>query len=209
MKHKGGVFKKNKAELNALRTERGIIARTADIVSSKDRDITEILKETEADKGIAGYFAMREERRSGVDGSSESAEESDRNTEDLTATIKKLSDLINKTKEKAHASACDLRPLRQKAFDLQNDYDTHKSSYDSTAAGLESTLNKIKVEVKKLQEELQSLESSSFRAHCDLEVVNAFESLLMTKEPRQDLGEAENKQEKSPPSSQQIEGGIT
>jgi predicted nucleic acid-binding Zn-ribbon protein len=117
----------------------------------------------------------------------------------LTATIKKLSDSINKKKEAAHSQARDLRPLRQKAFDLQNEYDKQKSSYDSLAAGLEAALNKIKQEVQKLESELQSLKSSSFKTECDLEVLSAFESLLTTsqKEGEEDLED-----------QHKIEGGI-
>lgn len=195
VKNKGATFKKNKDEFNAIRTERGILGRTMDIISAKEKELMDMLNATEEEKGISGYFEMREEkRRNQVDASgsvsssapfsaltSGSSVDESQSTDDLTGSIKKLSESISTKKKELNGLSKDLRPLRQEAHDLQNEYDKQKATYDSTAAGLESILNKIQQEVKRLRQEVHSQESAAFQLKCDLEITSAIESLLMTK----------------------------
>ena len=191
VKNKGATFKKNKDEFNAIRTERGILGRTMDIISVKEKELMDMLNATEEEKGISGYFEMREEkRRNQVDASGEvsssvltsgSSVDESQSTDDLTGSIKKLSESISTKKKELNGLSKDLRPLRQEAHDLQNEYDKQKATYDSTAAGLESILNKIQQEVKRLRQEVHSQESAAFQSKCDLEITSAIESLLMTK----------------------------
>lgn len=201
VKNKGAIFKKNKDEFNAIRTERGILGRTMDIISVKEKELMDMLNVTEEEKGISGYFELREEKRrnevdapgsvlsssvtsSSVPSSSlltSASVDSNQSTGDLTGSMKKLNESINTKKKELNGLSKDLRPLRQEAHDLQNEYDKQKATYDSTAAGLESILNQIQQEVKRLRQEVHSEESLAFQSKCDLEITSAIESLLMTK----------------------------
>jgi len=151
------------------------MSRTLDIISQKETELMDILTSTEEEKGISGYFAMKEAAMS--PGNSFGVNESTQ--EDLTASIKRINDSINKKKAELNPVVKELKPLRQRAQELTSEHDKKKMSYDSTAAGLEAALNKINLEVKKLRQQLNSLESESFKTKCDLEVVSSLESLLM------------------------------
>lgn len=195
VKSKGNKFKKSKMELNEIRTERGILARTLDILQGKEKELNEMLCAIEEEKGILGYFAMKEDLKKNreVAGeaatvskgtgdtftASESMSEVTADTlEELTSVTKKLSDAINIKKAKLAPIIQDLRPLRQTAIDLQQEAEAKKSAYDTTAATLESNLSKLQNEVKRLSDEKETLESQEFRCNCDLEVLTVYEQLV-------------------------------
>lgn len=152
------------------------MARTVDLLQDKGNHINEILTLLEEEKGITGYFVMQEERRKepGAKGSERTAD----TMEDLTAVIKRLNEEINQKKSLLAPVIKDLRPLRQKAYDLETGCEQKKSVYDATAAGLESNLNDLEQEVNKLREECESLESRCFQGKCDRDVLTAFHSLF-------------------------------
>lgn len=183
-------------ELNEIRTERGILARTLDILQGKEKELNELLCAVEEEKGILGYFAMKEDLKKNREVAGESVTSSSKapgdtftvsesmnemtaeTLEELTTVTKKLSDAISSKKAKLAPIIQDLRPLRQTAVDLQQEADAKKSSYDTTAATLESNLSKLQSEVKRLSDDKESLESQEFRCNCDLEVLNVYEELV-------------------------------
>ena len=159
------------------------MARTLDLVLEKDNHISEILTLLEEEKLLVGYFAMHEERRKDPGAKGPDSD----STEDLTVVIKKLNEEINQKKSLLAPVIKDLRPLRQKAFDLESGCEQKKSLYDATAAGLESNLNDLEQEVNRLRDECESLESRCFRGKCDRDVLTAFHSLFKEEQERQEL----------------------
>lgn len=160
------------------------MARTQDLVSERDNHVNEILTLLEEEKGITGYFAMQEQRLkdSGARTGSTAAAASADSTQDLAVVIKKLDEEINQKKALLAPVIKELRPLRQKAFDLETGCGQKKAAYDSVAAGLEARLTDLEQEVRRLRDESQSLESRAFQANCDREVLTAFQSLFQKEE---------------------------
>lgn len=191
IKAKSNKFKRFKLELNEIRTERGILSRTLDLLEGKERALSELLNILEEERGIQGYFLMKEQvkKKNEVSGSSptqktdqftasESMNDDSATFEELTLITKKLSDAITAKKNQLAPIIKDLRPMRQRAQDLQQEAESKKSTYDTTAATLESNLVKLDNEVKRLSEEKESLESKEYKIKCELEVLNAYEDLM-------------------------------
>lgn len=151
------------------------MTRTQDLVLERDNHVNEILTLLEEEKGITGYFAMQEQRLKETGGTSGSTADS---TQDLAVIIKKLNEEINQKKALLAPVIKELRPLRQKAFDLETGCGQKKTAYDSVAAGLETRLTDLEQEVRRLRDESQSLESRAFQAKCDRDVLTAYQSLF-------------------------------
>lgn len=150
------------------------MARTQDLVTERENHVNEILTLLEEEKGITGYFAMQEQRFK-ESGAKPSPPDS---TQDLAVMIKKLNEEINQKKSLLAPVIKELRPLRQKAFDLETGCGHKKTAYDSVAAGLETRLSDLEQEVKRLRDECESLESRAFQATCDRDVLTAYQSLF-------------------------------
>ena len=168
------------------------MARSLDLLQSKEKDLSDIVNLIEEEKGISGYFNMKEDLKKNREVSGQnatakgdiySASESMTDTsaatlEELTTITKKLTDAINAKKSQLAPIIKDLRPLRQRAYDLQQEAENKKSNYDSTAATLESNLAKLENEVKRLSDEKEALETKEFKMKCELEVITAHEDLI-------------------------------
>jgi intraflagellar transport protein 81 len=168
---KGSTFRSRKSELNEIRIERGLMARTQDLLQEKGNHVNEILTLLEEEKGITGYFAMQEDKRNSP-GSTKGSEARTDSMEDLTLVIKKLNEEISAKKAAMAPVIKDLRPMRQKAYDVETECEKKKSVYDATAAGLESNLKDLEQEVNRMRDECESLESRESRGKCDREVLS-------------------------------------
>lgn len=172
VKMKAATFRTRKSELSEIHVERGLMAHTQDLLQEKANHVNEILTLLEEEKGITGYFAMQEEEKRKSPGNSKGSETRVDSMEDLTLVIKKLNEEISAKKAALAPFVKDLRPMRQKAYDLESECDKKKSVYDATAAGLESKLQDLEQEVNRMRDECDSLESRESRGKCDREVLS-------------------------------------
>lgn len=190
VKSKGVTYKKGKSEVNELRTERGVLARSLDILTTKEKDVMTILDQVEAEKGIVGYFLMKEEARS--DPTKATLAEDAATQEDLTSQIKALSEKIAQKKAIMAPVIKELRPLRSKAINLEKDYETVKATYDTTAAGLEAGLENVSQEVQKLKGEKESLNKKVDEANNSIQEEKRYTEIIKKEEERTQKGEGES-----------------
>lgn len=150
------------------------------------KEVTEV----ETERGISGYFQMKEEARKEQGGEGGGGGSSDRrqsallnmlqieSKENLTETIKKLNEEIASKRANMAPVVNDLRPLRVKNTELMSDHKSKKQVYETTAAGLEANLTRLVTEVKKYKDEVSRLELTEYQLKCDLEVVSAYKKWI-------------------------------
>ena len=92
--------------------------------------------------------------------------------------IKRLTEQVNEGRARVAPVAQELRPLRQRAEDLETESNEKKAAYESAAARLDSNLQDLERQVKGLRQESESLESRCWQAKCDRELLTAYRSLL-------------------------------
>ncbi|CAN7996396.1 unnamed protein product [Ixodes hexagonus] len=173
LRGKSTTYKEKRQELAELRAETGVLARTAEILQQKQRDLTRELEALEDQKGVRGYHTLHGALES-VSGQKASLDDHKNATlEDMSAMVTNLNSRIVDKKGRLAPIIKDLRPLRKNCQDLTIEYDKKKATYDSCAAGLESNLSRLEQEVLSLRNELNAQESKSHFLQLSLQIHDA------------------------------------
>ncbi|CAD5114753.1 DgyrCDS3793 [Dimorphilus gyrociliatus] len=159
LRTKSTTYKKKRAELAELRSELGVLGRTEEILKNRHHDIQRQLGKIEKKHGVSG-FRETQEKLENISGAKQEVDEMKGKTlEDISVMVKKFNNKIAEKKNSLAPIIKELRPLRQKAQEMQAEHDQHKRVYDTQAAGFESNRSKLEQEVRALREECSAEES--------------------------------------------------
>lgn len=159
LRGRSSLYKRNRAELSALKAEAGVLTRTTEILRARDEAILRGLAMEEAQRGVSG-FRVAEERMEQVSGEKANIDQKKGQTlEEMSSLVLELTQRIATKKAQLAPIIKELRPLREKCQELTAEYEQKKRVYDTTAAGLESTTAKLEQEVQNVKEEIQTSES--------------------------------------------------
>lgn len=161
-------FKKKKSELSAFMAEFGVLARTEEILKSRDQNSLELMELMEKKKGVHGYRQAQEAMEDASAVKSELDERTGRKLLDITATINELTARIESKKAFLAPLIKNVRPLRQQHQELQGEHAEKKVTYDGVAAGLQAQRSGLEREVHTLWEETLAEESRHHYLHCML-----------------------------------------
>ncbi|KAM9811131.1 intraflagellar transport protein 81 homolog [Neosynchiropus ocellatus] len=154
MRSKGTVYKKKRQEIAEMKAEYGVLQRTEEILQQRHETVLEKLKTMEAEKGIAGYSNTQEELERVSAIKSELDEKKGRTLDDMSEMVKKLNAMIVEKKSALAPIIKELRSLRQRCQELNQEHEEKKVQYESCAAGLESNRSKLEEDVKTLREKI-------------------------------------------------------
>ena len=174
LRSKSAAYKQKRDQLSEIKTENDELVQKLDNLKAKEKDLFENLQKLEEEKGIPGYFLMKENSGTEIIDETKSKEE-------IEVTIKKISDEINEKKALLAPKLKDIRPLRQECQDLELELDKKKQLYNTQAVGLESKVNHLEQDVLKLKEAIQSKESAIYLLNCQIEVCEARKRMLEVK----------------------------
>ncbi|KAM7301370.1 intraflagellar transport protein 81 homolog isoform X2 [Ixodes scapularis] len=173
LRGKSTTYKEKRQELAELRAETGVLARTAEILQQKQRELTRELEVLEDQKGVRGYHALHGALQSASGQKASLDDRKNATLEDMAAMVTNLNSRITDKKGRLAPIIKDLRPLRKSCQDLTIEYEKKKSTYDSCAAGLESNLSRLEQEVTSLRNELNAQESKSHFLQLSLQIHEA------------------------------------
>ena len=157
------TYKKKKAELSKFKAEYGVLARTEEILKSRDENIEELVTILEQKKGVHGY---RETQGALEEVSAAKGEIDERKGEvldEMSRGIEQLTAAIESKKAFLAPLIKEIRPLRLKHQEIQAQHAEKKIAYDGMAAGLEAQRSNLEKEVRAYWEETTAEES---RYHC-------------------------------------------
>ncbi|XP_060928002.1 intraflagellar transport protein 81 homolog isoform X1 [Limanda limanda] len=153
LRSKGTVFKKKRQEIAEMKAEYGVLQRTEEILKQRHETVQQKLQTMEAEKGISGYSNTQEELERVSAIKSELDEKKGRTLDDMSEMVKKLNSMIVEKKSALAPIIKELRSLRQRCQEINQEYEEKKVQYESCAVGLESNRSKLEQEVKALREE--------------------------------------------------------
>lgn len=159
MRTKGTTYKKKRAELAELRSELGVLSRTEEILKGRHHDIQRQLGRIEKKHGISGFRETQEKLENVSSMKQDIDEMKGKTLEDISIMVKKFNNKLAEKKNSLAPIIKELRPLRQKAAEMQTEHDQQKKIYDTQAAGYESNRSKLEQEVRALREECSAEES--------------------------------------------------
>ncbi|XP_072244637.1 intraflagellar transport protein 81 homolog [Leuresthes tenuis] len=159
LRSKGTAYKKKRQEIAELKAEYGVVQRTEEILKQRHETVQQKLQTVEAEKGISGYSDTQEELERVSAIKSELDERKGRTLDDMSEMVKKLNSMIVEKKSALAPIIKELRSLRQRREELNQDYEEKKTQYESCAVGLESNRSKLEQEVKTLRDETAQKEN--------------------------------------------------
>ena len=165
LRTKSTGYKQKRAELSDLRAESGVLARTVEVLTSRQAMLQHSLASLEKEKGVSGFRDTQENLEKVADQKASLDERKGATLEDMSGLVYQLTLRISERKARLAPIIKELRPLRQQSQDMQMEYDEKKHSYDSTALQLQSNMSKLEGEVKGLREEMLGAESKALILH--------------------------------------------
>ncbi|KAK6632280.1 hypothetical protein RUM44_007321 [Polyplax serrata] len=165
------VYKQNRAELSALKSESSILTRTLEILKSRDQNVTKALEKEEAEHGVLGFRDTVETLEKVTEETTDFDSVKGKTLDEMSILIQQLSRRIEEKKTELAPLISELRPLREQFQELSEEYEHKKKMYDSTASALENNVHKLLEEVEKLktsveesEKEISTLEAENKRA---------------------------------------------
>ena len=164
-------YKKNKAELSTLKAEYGVLARTEEILKSRDENVQELVAILEQKQGVQGYRHTQDTLEQVSAAKSELDETKGKVLQEMSDKIQQLNASITQKKTSLAPLIKEIRPLRQKHQELLATHTEKKMAYDTVAAGVESQRAHIEQEVRAYWEETTAEESRYHYLQCMLKSV--------------------------------------
>lgn len=159
LKDKVKEYKKKKSELSGVVAEKGILARTQDILKTRHGDQSAFLAQLEQQRGISGATALQEQMERNSEQMSEANKDKEMSLEDISRNVEEINNTIKEKKSKLAPLIKELRQVRSEFSTLESEYNEKKSLYESTAAGLDTERDKLTAEVTAYQDECNREES--------------------------------------------------
>ena len=153
------TYQNKKGELSLLKAECGVLARTEEILKSRDENTQELVALLEEKKGVRGYVQAQETLEQVSAAKSDLDQEKGVKLEDMTRTIEQLTGAITAKKMSLAPLLKEVRPLRQQHQELQAQHVEKKHNYDTVYAGLEAKRSQLETEVRQHWEEKTANES--------------------------------------------------
>ncbi|XP_064404190.1 intraflagellar transport protein 81 homolog [Halichondria panicea] len=160
------TYKKKKSELGALKAEYGVLARTEEILRSRDENVEELVKILEEKKGVRGYKQTQDALEEVSVAKNELDEQKSEILTAMTSQIEQLTAAIETKKAFLSPLIKEIRPLRQNHQELLAQHAEKKVAYDGVAAGLEGQRADLEREVRAYWEETMAEESRYHYLQC-------------------------------------------
>ena len=153
------TYQKKRGEISLLKAEFGVLARTEEILKSRDKNTQELVALLEEKKGVRGFVQAQETLEQVSAAKSDLDKEKGMRLEEMTRTIEELTAAITAKKTSLAPLLKEVRPLRQQYQELQAQHAEKKATYDTVYAGLEAKRSHLESEVRMHWEEKTAHES--------------------------------------------------
>ena len=159
LRNKSNQYKEKKQDLSELKSEYGVLARTLEVLTSREESLQQSLAALEASKGVVGFRSTQDNLEKAATVKANLDEQKGATLEDMSGLVHQLTLKIAERKSRLAPIIKELRPLRQQCQDLQMEHGDRKSQFDSTALQLQSNMARLESGVKSLREEILGSES--------------------------------------------------
>ena len=143
LRGKTAQYKRMKAELSELRSEWGVVARTAALLKQQDGELAGKMGEAERAHGTQGFGQAQEDIERVSQQKAEVDELKGRTLEEMSQVVGEINEKIKKRKHQLAPQIMRLRKLRTEARDKEAIYSEKKATYNSAKAGIDSDLSTV------------------------------------------------------------------
>jgi len=166
LRTKSNVYKKSRAALGEMRAECSVLQRTETILQKKNELANRKMSALESKKGITGFRETQDELEKVSAMKSTMDEVKHRTLDDMSEMVDKLNRVIQTKKSSLAPVVKEMRSIRQRNQEVENEFNEKKSHYESISAGLESNRAQLEQSVSALREEVFNQDSRFYYLQC-------------------------------------------
>ena len=173
LRAKTQTYKALKQELDDLRQETVVLARTEAVVKSRAGDLDDFLRRLEEKKGVTGYTAVQSEMEK-ISALKQRIDESKGKTlTEISRIVDDINAMVRDRKARLQPVIQQLRTVRGEHAELEAVYLRDKAVYENVAAGLDATRAALERQADATQEEALREEGQYAALHLLLDTTAA------------------------------------
>jgi len=173
LREKTNAYKRMRAELAELRTETVVLNRTETILRSRDANLQDFIQKQEQKAGVEGFTETVKQLEQVSEQTATLNETKGKTLEEISKIVTDINQALKERKNKLAPQIKELRAVRQRYQELEQEYLEKKAVYENTAVGLETERIKLEQECSAHQEDCLREESRYHYLHCLLGIADA------------------------------------
>lgn len=167
-----------KKSLDEIKSEVTVLDRTKQILTQKDYDAKEMLRQIEKEKGISGYSEVEDNIQLVSENKEKFDNAKQQSMQDLTALIQRIDAEVKEKKQKLAPEIKRLRTLRNKFSDIEVEYNEKKRQYDQVQSNLDTEKERLDKDIGHHVKEYKEAESKFHQNNVQADIYEAFQKRL-------------------------------
>merc|ERR1711865_784490 len=173
LRNKPNQSKKMKAELAEIRAETVVLNRTEQLLRGRDTNLNDFLAKQEAKAGVQGYTDTEKKLQSVSEKQGDINMAKGKTLDEISKIVTDINQTLKERKNKLAPQIKELRAVRQRYQEVEQDHLEKKALYENTAAGLETERIKLEQECAAFQEDCLREESRYHYLQCMMRIAEA------------------------------------
>lgn len=173
LRNKTNQYKKMKAELAEIRAETVVLNRTEQLLRGRDGNLSDFLAKQEAKAGVQGYHDTEKKLQSVSEKQGDINQAKGKTLDEISKIVTDINQTLKERKNKLAPQIKELRAVRQRYQEVEQDHLEKKALYENTAAGLETERIKLEQECAAFQEDCLREESRYHYLQCMMRIAEA------------------------------------
>merc|ERR1711865_1138573 len=173
LRNKTNQYKKMKAELAEIRAETVVLNRTEQLLRGRDTNLNDFLAKQEAKAGVQGYTDTEKKLQSVSEKQGDINMAKGKTLDEISKIVTDINQTLKERKNKLAPQIKELRAVRQRYQEVEQDHLEKKALYENTAAGLETERIKLEQECAAFQEDCLGEESKYHYLQCMMRIAEA------------------------------------
>lgn len=173
LRNKTNQYKKMKAELAEIRAETVVLNRTEQLLRGRDTNLNDFLAKQEAKQGVQGYTETEKRLQQVSETQGDVNEAKGKTLDEISKIVTDINQTLKERKNKLAPQIKELRAVRQRYQEVEQDHLEKKALYENTAAGLETERIKLEQDCAAFQEDCLREESRYHYLQCMMRIAEA------------------------------------
>jgi intraflagellar transport protein 81 len=172
LRTKQQTFKNMKTQLAEYRSEYLVLQHTEEILRSRHEALDSTVEKLEREKGIVGYRKTDDQLVKMAEKKNQIDIKKGNTLEEVSRTVQQFVNDIRDRRNKLAPQVIEMRTLRTKAQEVEQDYNQKKEAYEYQEALLLQETNKLQADVNQYEEELHINESLFHRLQMQMNLIS-------------------------------------
>jgi len=174
LRNKTNLYKQMKAELGEIRSETVLLNRTEQLLKSRGTNLDDFLADLESKRGVTNYTGTEKRMQEVSEAQASVNEVKGKTLDEISKIVTDINQTLKERKNKLAPQIKELRAVRQRYQEVEQEHLEKKALYENTAAGLETERIKLEQETQAFQDDCVREESRYHYLQCMMQIADAY-----------------------------------